>query len=238
MEDYNRLLTEKDQDLRSQSAGLNVMLDNLREDIRVLTGRLEEHEYLLQQKIKAMEAEEGQRKIQLNRLEEISRLNKNRVIRIEQYLNLESSASAPEGFKGKQGAETQSTAAVNAQLPENEMYRLAKQAFDQGELNAAREGFTNFIKRFPKSANADNAQFWVGETYFREKWYEKAILEYQVVIEKYPRGNKVQASLLKQGLAFFNIGDKTNSRLRLKELVQKYPQSNEARIARQKLKAF
>ncbi|MFQ5486070.1 MAG: tetratricopeptide repeat protein, partial [Desulfobacterales bacterium] len=84
----------------------------------------------------------------------------------------------------------------------------------------------------------DNAQFWIGDTYYREKWFEKAILEYQKVIENYPKGNKVPASLLKQGFAFFNIGDKANARLILKELIKKYPQSNETKIAIKKLKEF
>jgi len=95
-----------------------------------------------------------------------------------------------------------------------------------------------FLKRFPTAKNADNAQFWIGETYYREKWYEKAILEYQKVIEKYPKGNKVPASLLKQGLAFYSIGDKANARLIMNELIAKYPHSREAKIARKKLKSF
>ena len=92
------------------------------------------------------------------------------------------------------------------------------------------------IQRFPKSERADNSQFWIGEIYYREKWYEKAILEYQKVIEKYPKGNKVPASLLKQGFAFSNLGDKSNSRLILEELIKKYPNSNEAKIAKDKVK--
>jgi tol-pal system protein YbgF len=94
------------------------------------------------------------------------------------------------------------------------------------------------LKRYPKSDNADNAQFWIGEIYYRQKWYETAILEYQKVIENYPKGNKVQASLLKQGFAFFNLEDTANARLILMELVRKYPKSNEAVIAREKLKAM
>lgn len=94
------------------------------------------------------------------------------------------------------------------------------------------------MKRFPNSDNADNAQFWIGEIYYRQKWYEKAILEYQTVIEKYPKGNKVQASLLKQGFSFFNLGDKANARLIFNELVRKYPDANEAAIAREKLKTL
>ncbi|MBF0202691.1 MAG: tetratricopeptide repeat protein, partial [Desulfamplus sp.] len=75
-------------------------------------------------------------------------------------------------------------------------------------------------------------------SYYREKWYEKAILEYQRVIEEYPRGNKVMAALLKQGYSFANLGEKGNARLILEELIRKYPQSQEAKSARDKLKAL
>ncbi|MBU0768749.1 MAG: tol-pal system protein YbgF, partial [Proteobacteria bacterium] len=111
--------------------------------------------------------------------------------------------------------------------PEN-LYRSVKKLYDQGDLKTAREGFQKLLKEFPKSKNADNAQFWIGESYYREKWYEKAILEYQKVIEKYPKGDKVTASLLKQGFAFFNLEDKSNAHLVLSELIEKYPESNEA----------
>jgi len=132
------------------------------------------------------------------------------------------------------------TPGVSAKKPvsEEEIYRSAKQAFDQGDSEAARRGFQEFIKRYPKSKNADNAQFWIGEIYYREKWYEKAILEYQNVIEKYPQGNKVPAALLKQGLAFSSIGDKANAKLILEELNRKYPKSNEAKVAAETLKTL
>ena len=44
------------------------------------------------------------------------------------------------------------------------------------------------------------------------------------------------ASLLKQGLAFLNIGDKVNARLILRELTKKYPKASEAKVAAKKLK--
>jgi TolA-binding protein len=78
----------------------------------------------------------------------------------------------------------------------------------------------------------------VGETYYREKWFEKAILEYQKVVEKYPTGNKLPAALLKQGFAFSNLGDNANARLILESLIQKYPDSNEAGIAAKKLQGM
>ena len=87
--------------------------------------------------------------------------------------------------------------------------------------------FQELIKRYPLSKNADNAQFWIGEIYYREKWYEKAILEYQKVIEKYPEGNKAKDALLKQVYAFHNMGDNSSARLILKEMVIKHTQSKQ-----------
>jgi TolA-binding protein len=56
------------------------------------------------------------------------------------------------------------------------------------------------------------------------------------VIEKYPKGNKVPAALLKQGHAFQSLGDKVNSRLIFEELVRKHPGTGEAKAASDKLK--
>jgi len=166
----------------------------------------------------------------LNHLAEVTDQHSERIVRMEQYLNLEST-------KKTTGVVPSGTPEAKASS-EDEIYRSAKQAFDQGDSEAARKGFEEFIKRYPKSKNADNAQFWIGEIYYREKWYEKAILEYQNVIEKYPNGNKIPAALLKQGLAFSNIGDKANAKLILEELSRKYPDSNEAKVAAEKLKAL
>ena len=105
-------------------------------------------------------------------------------------------------------------------------------------MDKARQIFNQLIKDYPKSKNADNAQFWIGESYYRDKWYEKAILEYQNVIEKFPHGNKVPAAMLKQGMALEQIGEKASARLILEELVKKYPKSSEAGIASQKLKSL
>jgi tol-pal system protein YbgF len=113
---------------------------------------------------------------------------------------------------------------------------LAKKLLDKGDVKAARKGFRNLIKKFPRSKNADNAQFWIGESYYREKWYQKAILEYQKVIENYPRGNKVAGAYLKQGLSFAALGENANSRLILNELIKKFPNSGEAVIGQKKLK--
>ena len=75
----------------------------------------------------------------------------------------------------------------------------------------------------------------LGETYYQEKWYPKAILEYQKVIENYPKGNKVSAAYLKQALSFSEMGEAGNAKLILRQLIKKFPNSSEASIAKKKL---
>ena len=223
-------IDKRNQDLRKQSAGLRVILEEMNEEMRILSGRLEEMEYALKQQQQNAADLESKREEKLAQLTESVEENSERLNRMDQYLNLESTK--------KQVAVAKPTAPSKKSSSEDEIYRSAKQSFDQGDFEAARRGFQEFIKRYPNSKNADNAQFWIGEIYYREKWYEKAILEYQNVIEKYPKGNKAPAALLKQGLAFSNIGDKANAKLILQELTRKYPKSNEAKVAAEKLKTL
>jgi tol-pal system protein YbgF len=235
LDEYRNASEQYDKEIRSRTAGQNADIDQLQEEIRILKGKLEETDYLLKQKIKAFDELTEQREKKLEAIDKASNLNKDRIARLEQYLNFDSTQSVQ---KKKSVSGTTSGKQGKHKLSEDDAYKAAKQAYDKDDLNAAREGFQKFIKEYPKSINADNAQFWIGETYYREKWYEKAILEYQKAIEKYPKGNKVTASLLKQGFAFLNLGDKVNARLILSELIKKYPKSNEAKIAEHKLKGM
>jgi len=121
---------------------------------------------------------------------------------------------------------------------EARMYTAAKTLLNNGDSKGARKEFEAFIKTFSDSANADNAQFWIADSYYGENWYEKAIMEYQKVINNYPSGNKVPTALLKQGYAFANLGEKGNARLILKELIRKYAGTGEAKFAKEKLEAL
>lgn len=220
-----------EQALRQMSASLRAQIDELREEVRTLSGRLEEAEH--SQRLKGSgngDAGDRPRDDRLARAEESVQQLSQRVARLEEQLKIEPAAApkAPESRIRPESA---------AKVPsEEELYTRAKQAFDQGNTAQARKGFEEIVQRYPTSANADNAQFWIGETFFREKAYEKSILEYQKVIEKYPKGNKVPAALLKQGYAFLALGDKVNSRLILEEVVRKYPHASEAKLASDKLK--
>ena len=216
--------TELEQ-VRGKVAGLAAQLEQEREKSQMLSGRMEEMQYLLNQKLSRFEDVQLKNGERMDYLAADAAAMQKRIDAIDQYLNLEGTSSKS---ANKPASQSKSTS-------EQKLYDGAKKAFDDGNLKEARNGFVQLINDYPKSPHADNSQFWIGETYYQEKWYEKAILEYQKVIENYPTGNKVPAALLKQGLSFINIGEPNNARLVLKELTAKYPSTNEARIAKRKL---
>ncbi len=235
LEQYGQSVDTKEQNLRSQSASLRVEIESLREQIGALNGRLEEIEHLVREDRKALEDTGKTRATEFGQVQENITQYDNRIARIEKYLDL-GPVAAPAPVVTKQSQpKMPPPQADRTGGSDHEMYSRAKQAFDAGDLDAAREGFQDMLKRYPQSNNADNAQFWLGEIYYQEKWYEKAIVEYQKVIENYPKGNKVKSALLKQGYAFINIGDKSNASIILKELIKKYPDSSEAQLATRKL---
>jgi tol-pal system protein YbgF len=119
-----------------------------------------------------------------------------------------------------------------------DLYKDAYETFQKGDLEGARRKFEAFLKQYPNTDLSDNAQFWIGETYYLKKDFEKAILEYEKAIAKYPEGDKIPAALFKQGLAFLELGDKTNARSLLKRVIERYPQSDQAEIAKKKLETI
>ncbi len=118
------------------------------------------------------------------------------------------------------------------------MYKVAYEAFQKGDAEGARKKFEAFLKQYPNTELSGHAQFWIGETYYQKKDFEKAILEYEKAITKYPEGSKVPAALYKQGLAFLELGDKANARNLFKRVMERYPRSEQADMAKKKLEAM
>ncbi len=117
-----------------------------------------------------------------------------------------------------------------------ELYaRALKEIREDQAFAAGRELMETFLTRYPQDALAVNAAYWVGETYYAEKNYEKAILEFEDIIQKYDDHPKVASAMLKQALAFEATGDKATARLLLQRVIGEFPLSGEAVIAKQKL---
>ncbi len=242
-----RLSTELEarlESIRSNQAEMKVMIDQLKGDIRGLSGRVEDNEHIIKRAVERDLDEQDAMQAELANLsQKVTELDM-MVKHHHTHLGLKPLVS-----QGDQERESGAVAPGEADIEREviteekkpkdiEMYDNALASFKEEKFDDAIDGFGNFLNEYPKSDLADNAQFWIGECYMALKQYEQAILAYQDVIKKFPKGNKVPNALLRQAGAFLEIKDKTSSRLLLKKVIEKYPKSSEAKIARKKLKTL
>jgi tol-pal system protein YbgF len=117
-------------------------------------------------------------------------------------------------------------------------YEVAWRNLEKRDYRSAIARFKDFQKKHPKSSLAGNAQYWIGESHYALREFDQAVIEFDAVRTKYPEAAKIPAALLKQAYAFAELGENTNARLLLQEVVEKYAQTPEATQAKQKLKTL
>ena len=108
--------------------------------------------------------------------------------------------------------------------------------FSAGNTKHAVTKFTAFTETYSGTPLASNAFYWIGESYMNLKNYDKAILYFQEVIDKYPKSEKAPRALLSQAEAFRLTNDKKSANTLLKRVIELYPKSEEAVIAERKLR--
>jgi tol-pal system protein YbgF len=115
------------------------------------------------------------------------------------------------------------------------LYDSAYQDFVKGQYALALQGFAQYLQMQPASSLADNAQYWIGECYYSQKKYAEAIQAFQTVITQYPEGEKIASAMLKLAYAQITAGQTTSGKTNLEALVKRFPESNEAKLARTRL---
>lgn len=114
-------------------------------------------------------------------------------------------------------------------------YEHAKAALDQDQLPAARLQFERLLEQYPKHDLADNALYWLGESYRRQALWLKAAQYYLRVVQSYPKANKVPDSLLQLGGCYREMGEDGNSSEVWQQLLDKYPNESAAKSAAKRL---
>jgi len=123
----------------------------------------------------------------------------------------------------------------NAEPPDRARYERVLALFRDGDLEGARRGFAAFLSEYPNSDLAPNARYWLGESYYGKKDFQKAIDAYDMVELDYPSSEKVPAAILKKGYAYLALKDKKRASSAFKQVVTLYPKSPEAGKASAKL---
>lgn len=236
-----RKLASIDEAVQKEKANVNASIDKIKEDMVFLSGKFEETAV----EVKKIKNDMGLLQAKVVDSKEVTEMNSRLVSVQERFSALEKRLTAideklavMEQAKLSSAAEGAKKDANNQEVKPDELYNEAiKLIKDKDYLNAI-EKFTRFISLFPNHDLASNAQYWIGEIYYAQKDYERAVLEFNEVVKKYPQSKKVPAALLKQGMAFAELGNKKEARLLLETVMDKYPSAEEGQRAKKMLKTM
>jgi len=125
---------------------------------------------------------------------------------------------------------------VASVLPsEKSAYDSATAMFQSGDYQGATTALQDFVRRYPDSAYAANAQYWLGNAYYALGDYKKAIAAQEVVTTTYAGSPKAPDAMLNIGSSYALLKDSKNAKKALQQLVSKYPESSAARTAKDRL---
>jgi tol-pal system protein YbgF len=116
------------------------------------------------------------------------------------------------------------------------LYQNGLRDFSGGKYDLARQEFSDYLKNFPTNALAGNAQFYLGEIAYAQESFQDAVTQYDMVLYSYPKSYKLAAALLKKGQAEIKLGQKASGTRDLREVIRRFPGTDEARQAQAKLK--
>lgn len=120
-------------------------------------------------------------------------------------------------------------------LSPQRMFETAQADYAAGQWPLAISGFEQFIRSFPTNDKADDAQFYIGESYQLDGKFKEAIAAYEKVMADYPSGDRVPQAMYKRGIAISLLGDNQRAREALQLVIRNYPQSEVAVLAKQVL---
>jgi tol-pal system protein YbgF len=116
------------------------------------------------------------------------------------------------------------------------LYSNGLRDITSGKYDLARQEFQDYLRYYGDTDLASNAQFYLGEIAYSQRNYDQAVSEYDRVLTNYPKSFKLAPARLKKGMALLELGQKNTGIRELREVVKRYPGTEEERRARAKLK--
>jgi len=106
----------------------------------------------------------------------------------------------------------------------------------QGEYEQSIEGFSLFLKNCPKHESAENANYWIGESYYAMEKFADAITQFETLINEYKSSPNLGRALYKLGRSQQELGKKADAKATFQKLIDDLPETLEASQARERLK--
>ena len=116
------------------------------------------------------------------------------------------------------------------------LYSNGLRDITNGKYDLARSEFQDYLHYYGDTDLASNAQFYLGEIAYQQHQYDQAIQEYDKVLNNYPKSFKLATARYKKGMALLELGQKNPGIKELRDVVKRYPGTEEERRARAKLK--
>ena len=114
-------------------------------------------------------------------------------------------------------------------------YQSAFEVLRNSDYEEAARAFVQFLAVFPSSPLADNAQYWLAETYYVQRQYMAALPAFQLVVDEYPGSSKLPDALLKIGYCNYELQQWDAARDSLERVIREFPATTAARLATQRL---
>jgi tol-pal system protein YbgF len=128
------------------------------------------------------------------------------------------------------------TAATPSSAEAKKLYQAALGDYQRGKFDLAAQGFRTYLEQAPTGDVADTAQYYLGESLYSAKDYRGAITEFERLVRDFPQSPQAPSALLKTGYAYYETKDAVQGRRVLRTLVDKYPTSKEAKLAEERLR--
>jgi len=144
-------------------------------------------------------------------------------------------SSASSGGTGASAGSSGTDAGSGASSEEQTVYAQSFDALKAGSYSVAITGFKDFLNNYPSSPLAENAQYWLGEAYYVTHDLDAASTAFRNVTQKWPNSRKTPDALLKLGYTQLDQKKTSDGRATLSQVVQKYPGTDAARLANERL---
>ncbi len=149
---------------------------------------------------------------------------------------LEDMQSAQQSLAAQQSQQAQAAQQAAAAPPPDVLYNNALRDYNANNNDLSSQEFGDYIKYYPNTDLAGNSYFYLAEIAYRQGNYPIAVKNYDLVLQTFPDGNKAAAAELKKGFALIELGQKDDGVTALRHVVQRYPRTNEAIQARERLR--
>jgi len=116
-------------------------------------------------------------------------------------------------------------------------YETPLAQFRSGDFKGSLPGFQQFVARYPASAYAPAAQYWIGSAYYAIKDYKSAIAAHRMLVERYADSPRVPDALLSMAESQVQLGDRKSANATLNRVIKEFPETEAAKIARDRLPA-